>query len=52
VSCREGTEFKYTLVIGAWGGEEQGLVGSRAYAQACKARGDNILAMLQADMIG
>jgi len=46
-----GIGFKYTLVLGAWGGEEQGLVGSRAYALACKNRGDNIVAMLQADMI-
>ena len=42
-----GIGFKYTLVLGAWGGEEQGLVGSRAYALACKNRGDNIVAMLQ-----
>ena len=28
-----------------------GLVGSRAYAAKCKDNGDNILAMLQADMI-
>jgi len=43
--------FKYTLVLGAWGGEEQGLIGSRAYARKCKDRNDNIIAMLQADMI-
>lgn len=43
--------FRYTLVIGAWSGEEQGLVGSRAYAQKAKSRGDDIIAMLQSDMI-
>ena len=43
--------FKYTLVIGAWGAEEQGLVGSRAYAKKMKDAGADILAMLQADMI-
>merc|ERR1719272_295845 len=48
----DGIQFKYTLVLGAWSGEEQGLVGSRAYAAKCKTNGDNILAMLQADMIG
>jgi len=47
----QGIEFKYTIVLGSWGGEEQGLVGSKAYAKKCKDRGDNIVAMLQADMI-
>jgi len=47
----DGISFKYTLVLGAWSGEEQGLVGSRAYAAKCKNNGDKILAMLQADMI-
>lgn len=33
-------------------GEEQGLWGSKKYAQACKAAGDNIIHMWQCDMIG
>eukprot|EP00041_Stephanoeca_diplocostata_P011085 m.179985 g.179985 ORF g.179985 m.179985 type:complete len:452 (+) comp18405_c0_seq1:162-1517(+) len=44
-------DFRYSIIIGAWSGEEQGLVGSRAYAKACKDKGMDILAMLQADMI-
>jgi bacterial leucyl aminopeptidase len=32
--------------------EEQGLVGSRAYARRCKARGEAITAVWQLDMIG
>jgi len=40
-----------TLVLGFWSGEEQGLVGSRAYAQRERQAGKNIVAMFQADMV-
>jgi len=46
-----GMQFRYTLILGSWGGEEQGLVGSRAYAQRVKKEGMDIIAMFQADMI-
>lgn len=38
-------------MLGAWGGEEQGLVGSRAYAQKCKANDVDIIAMIQVRLI-
>jgi len=43
--------FDNTIVLGLWGGEEQGLVGSRAYAQRERQRNVNIIAMFQADMV-
>jgi hypothetical protein len=47
----EGAQFKQSIILGFWSGEEQGLVGSKAYAQRCKQDGVDIVAMLQADMI-
>lgn len=44
--------FERTIVFCAFGGEEQGLHGSKHYAQNAYARGDNIIAMLNYDMIG
>lgn len=45
-------EFTSTIVFIAFTGEEQGLYGSRHYAQMAKQRGDNIIAVLNNDMIG
>jgi Zn-dependent M28 family amino/carboxypeptidase len=44
-------EFASTLVFIAFDCEEQGLIGSNAYATAAKGRGDNILGMVSLDMI-
>ncbi len=44
--------FERTIVFCAFGGEEQGLHGSKHYAQNANTRGDNIIAMLNYDMIG
>ena len=44
-------QFQSTLVFVAFDGEETGLNGSKQYASAAKARGDNILGMLDLDMI-
>lgn len=44
-------QFKYSVIIGAWCGEEQGLVGSRAYAKHCRDTNMDISAMIQGDML-
>jgi len=44
-------QFDSTLVFIAFDREEQGLIGSNAYATAAKGRGDNILGMISLDMI-
>lgn len=44
--------FNHTIRFCSWSGEEQGLYGSRAYAQKAKDAGENIAAALNADMIG
>jgi Peptidase family M28 len=44
--------FQRTLVVACWDGEEQGLVGSRAYAQRASANGENILGHYVYEMIG
>jgi len=44
--------FKYTIRFCSWAGEEQGLYGSRAYAQLMKDNRVDIVAALNADMIG
>jgi len=41
-----------TLRILAFCGEEQGLLGSRAYAALIANRGDNVVAMFNGDMLG
>jgi len=46
-----GLRFKYSVILGSWCGEEQGLVGSRAYALNARQNGVDILAMLQGDML-
>lgn len=44
-------DFEATLMFIAFDVEEMGLYGSTAYADAAKARGDNILGMVSLDMI-
>lgn len=44
-------DFEATLIFIAFDVEEMGLYGSTAYANAAKARGDNILGMVSLDMI-
>lgn len=46
-----GLTFGYSLILGAWCGEEQGLVGSGYYAEHCVDAGMDVIAMLQSDMI-
>ncbi len=42
----------YTITFVAFAGEEQGLLGSEAYASQARTNGDDILGMVQVDMIG
>gem|GEM_PF-3425699 len=43
--------FDHTVRFVAFSGEEQGLLGSHVYAQEASLNGDNIVAVLNADMI-
>lgn len=43
--------WKYTLRFALWTGEEQGLLGSYAYAQRASQLGENIVGVLNLDMI-
>lgn len=47
------TQYQWgcTLRFAFWTGEEQGLLGSRAYAARCYSRGENILGVINLDMI-
>lgn len=45
-------DFDRTVVFIAFGAEEQGRAGSEAFAAGAAARGDRVLAMVNADMIG
>jgi len=45
-------KFKYTVRFCLWSGEEQGLIGSRAYAAKMRRDGEDILAVLNGDMLG
>lgn len=45
-------QFQYTLRLCSFAGEEQGLLGSRAYAADQKKQGTKIIAMLNGDMLG
>ncbi len=53
-ACRvtQGSLFTHDLKFIAWTGEEFGLYGSEAYANAARAAGDSILGVLNFDMIG
>jgi hypothetical protein len=44
--------FEATLLFVAFASEEQGLFGSRHYAQAAAERGDNLIAMVTNDVVG
>ena len=45
-------QFNFTIRFVAFSGEEQGLLGSHEYVEEADANGDNIIAALNADMIG
>jgi hypothetical protein len=45
-------EFPLTVLFAFWDEEEQGLVGSRDYADRANERGDSIVAVYNIDMIG
>lgn len=47
-----GSNFERTLVFAAFSGEEQGLVGSAAFAEWAAHSNWNIIAMINVDMIG
>ncbi|RLF47212.1 MAG: Zn-dependent exopeptidase M28 [Thermoplasmata archaeon] len=44
--------FEHTIRFVTFSGEEEGLLGSREYAKEAHENGDNIVAVLNADMIG
>ncbi|KAI9189603.1 hypothetical protein H9P43_001036 [Blastocladiella emersonii ATCC 22665] len=46
-----GIRLRRTLKVVNFCGEEQGLIGSKAYARSARARGDPIVFMLQGDML-
>ncbi len=46
-----GMSFKRTVRYVAFGAEEHGLIGSKAYAEHCAQKGENIVAVLNADMV-
>jgi len=52
VIVASGLKFKYTLRFCSWSGEEQGLVGSRAYAKSMRDKNEDIIAALNSDMLG
>jgi len=43
--------FKRTVRYVAFGAEERGLIGSKAYANYCAQKGERIIAVLNADMV-
>jgi aminopeptidase YwaD len=45
-------QFNHTIKFVAFSGEEEGLLGSHEYAREAASNGDNIIAALNADMIG
>jgi Zn-dependent M28 family amino/carboxypeptidase len=47
-----GATFQHTLRLALFTGEEQGLLGSRALAREWATKGENVIAMFNADMIG
>ena len=47
----QDVDLDVTIVFAFWGAEELGLIGSRHYANAARAREDQILLMLQLDVI-
>ncbi len=47
-----GATFAKTLVLACWDEEEDGLIGSTAYAAEAKAAGDDIVLMVSLEMLG
>uniref|UniRef100_A0A8H8CL68 Peptide hydrolase n=1 Tax=Psilocybe cubensis TaxID=181762 RepID=A0A8H8CL68_PSICU len=47
---RKGVKFHSNVELAFFAGEEQGLLGSRAYARELRAAGTNLTLMVQADM--
>eukprot|EP00041_Stephanoeca_diplocostata_P036787 m.1358259 g.1358259 ORF g.1358259 m.1358259 type:complete len:468 (+) comp24934_c1_seq31:54-1457(+) len=52
VLAENDVEFEYTHMLCFFSGEEQGLLGSRAYAKHLADQGADVVAMFNADMIG
>jgi hypothetical protein len=52
VFAESGLQFDATLVFMCWAGEEQGLIGSSAHAQALKAQRVTVEAMFNNDIVG
>jgi Zn-dependent M28 family amino/carboxypeptidase len=46
-----GVRFHDNVELVLFGGEEQGLLGSKAYARELKEQGANVTLMVQADML-
>ncbi|KAG5648827.1 hypothetical protein DXG03_000176 [Asterophora parasitica] len=51
VILRKGVKFHSNVELVAFAGEEQGLLGSRAYARELRAANANLTLMVQADML-
>ncbi|KAJ8474664.1 hypothetical protein ONZ51_g7073 [Trametes cubensis] len=49
--ARRGVVFKTNVLLCAFAGEEQGMVGSKAYAKELREQGANVTLMIQADML-
>ncbi|KAJ6583777.1 Zn-dependent exopeptidase [Mycena sp. CBHHK59/15] len=49
--ARKGIQFKSNVQLATFAGEEQGLLGSKAYAQKMREADANITVMIQADML-
>ncbi|EIW77097.1 Zn-dependent exopeptidase [Coniophora puteana RWD-64-598 SS2] len=50
--AKRSVTFQSNVELVAFAGEEQGLLGSKAYAQELRERNANITTMIQADMLG
>ncbi|KNC47450.1 peptidase M28 [Thecamonas trahens ATCC 50062] len=51
VLATSGVNYDYTVRIGFWAGEEQGLLGSKAYAKKCRDADLDIIAYINSDMV-
>ncbi|KAL1937905.1 hypothetical protein VTO73DRAFT_12655 [Trametes versicolor] len=49
--ARRNVVFRANVLLCAFAGEEQGMVGSRAYARELREQGANVTLMIQADML-
>jgi hypothetical protein len=52
IISRHGLRFRRTIRLVCFSGEEQGLIGSRAYAQYLYNRNERVIAMFNGDMLG